>query len=155
MANLFNERIEPGAPQDPYIAKAEHIEFTEKNNTKRKLTDKIDDLEAAISNPGVAKFKSIVFKRSNSTVTKPAANQGSYENPVPAGWSDGIPTESNEQIWMSTRIFSEDGNHGDWTTAVPISDTADIDFAFNSDAEYTGLPTAVSVKTKPAQYDNN
>lgn len=149
MANKFNERIVPGAPQDPYIAKAEHIEYLDGANPKS-VQAKINELEQ-----GTTKFKSIVFKRSNSTVTKPAADQGSYENPVPAGWSDGIPTESNEQIWMSTRIFSKDGNHGDWTTAVPISDTADIDFAFNSDAEYTGLPTAVSVKTKPVQYDNN
>lgn len=104
----FNVRILPGRPNDPYIAKAEHIEYLDDGANPKSIQAKIDELEQ-----GTTKFKSIVFKRSNSTVTKPAADQGSYENPVPAGWSDGIPTESNEQIWMSTRIFSEDGNHGD------------------------------------------
>lgn len=34
-------------------------------------------------------FKSIVFKRINQKPETP--NGGSYSNPVPSGWSDGIP----------------------------------------------------------------
>lgn len=45
---------------------------------------------AASTEIGQQRFKSIVFKRSNTAVIAPDAAEGSYSSPVPEGWSDGI-----------------------------------------------------------------
>ena len=91
---------------------------------------------------GKSTFKSIVFKRTNATsVTTPAG--GNYANPVPADWSDGIP-DGDAQLWMSTRIFTSDGEppqQDSWTTPRPATDTADIDFEFSEVPENPGNPT--------------
>lgn len=88
-------------------------------------------------------FKSIVFKRSNDKVTLPVG--GSYESPVPIGWSDGVPT-GNEQLWMSTRIFSSDGNspqQESWSSPEIVSDNEYLDYEFSS-AESPGVPSKAS-----------
>lgn len=99
---------------------------------------------------GQASFKSIVFKRSNaSSVDAPTG--GSYASPVPSGWSDGIP-EGTAQLWMSTRVFTSDGNspqEASWTTPRPTTDTADIDFEFSAVESNPGTPT-----TNPSNWHN-
>lgn len=88
-------------------------------------------------------FKSIVFKRTNETPDAPSANDGSYASPVPSGWSDGVPS-GEARLWMSTRIFSSDGQspqQSAWTTPQPVSDTADIDFEFSAVESNPGNPT--------------
>lgn len=77
-------------------------------------------------------FKSTVFFRSNPTPSTPTG--GSYANPVPTGWFDGIP-EGEERLWASTRIFSSDGKspqQSAWTTPRQMTDTADFDVEFSS-----------------------
>ena len=77
-------------------------------------------------------FKSTVFKRSNASVATPTG--GTYANPVPQGWSDGVPT-GEEQLWASTRIFSSDGlapQQSEWTTPQKLTDTASFDVEFSS-----------------------
>lgn len=77
-------------------------------------------------------FKSTVFLRSNPTPSTPTG--GSYANPVPSGWSDGIPS-GEEKLWASTRIFSSDGlspQQSAWTTPRQMTDTADFDVEFSS-----------------------
>ena len=88
---------------------------------------------------GVAQFKSIVFKRTNSTPATPTG--GSYESPVPSGWSDGVPS-GEQQLWMSTNVFCSDGTSGGWTTPRPATDTADIDFEFSAVETNPGTPTS-------------
>lgn len=85
-------------------------------------------------------FKSTVFFRSNPTPSTPTG--GSYANPVPSGWFDGIP-EGEERLWASTRIFSSDGKspqQSAWTTPRQMTDTADFDVEFSS-AENPSAPT--------------
>lgn len=92
-------------------------------------------------NNGQSSFKSFVYKRSNTSL--PAPTGGSFSNPVPEGWSDGIP-EGDEQLWMSTRIFTSDGlypQQASWTTPQPVADTADIDFEFSNIPYNPGNPT--------------
>ena len=84
-------------------------------------------------------FTSVVFRRSNNTrivngKVKLAANEypqgGSYDSPVPTNrdsqnrplWTDGLPVGNMELLWMSTRKFSSDGNHGDWTEPIEAAD---------------------------------
>ena len=89
--------------------------------------------------PGV--FKSIVFKRFSSQPSTPTG--GSYLSPVPSGWSDGIPS-GTEQIWISTRVFTSDGESpqtSEWTTPQMASDTADIDFEYSWIITNPGNPT--------------
>lgn len=96
-----------------------------------------------------ASFKSIVFCRSNTTPSTPTG--GSFSNPVPAGWNDGVPSGTS-QIWMTTRVFTSDGmvpQQTTWTTPQPVSDTADIDFEFSAVAANPKTPT-----TAPTYWHN-
>lgn len=94
---------------------------------------------------GQSSFKSIIFKRSNNTVTAPSG--GSYASPLPSplnDWSDGVPS-GDAQLWMSTRIFTSDGQspqQSSWTTPQPVTDTADIDFEFSAVETNPGNPTS-------------
>lgn len=77
-------------------------------------------------------YKSTVFVRSNSTPSTPTG--GSYENPVPDSWFDGIP-DGAEILWASTRIFSSDGldpQQDAWSTPRQMTDTANFDVEFSS-----------------------
>lgn len=100
---------------------------------------------------GSGSLKSFVFIRSAST--PPAPNGGSYANPVPAGWSDGIPAENGQPAWMSSRVFTSDGlapQTAEWTTPQKVSDTADIDFEFSAVEDNPGTPT-----TNPTNWHND
>ena len=78
---------------------------------------------------GVSTFKSTVFKRTNSTPSKPTG--GSYANPTPQGWSDGIPA-GEEILWASTATFSSDGSKDvDWTTPAQMTDTHDFEVIYS------------------------
>ena len=80
-----------------------------------------------------ASFKSTVFKRTNTTPKAPTG--GSYSNPVPTEWSDGVPS-GEEMLWASTRIFSTDGKapqQSAWTTPQPMTDTANFDVEFSAE----------------------
>lgn len=62
--------------------------------------------------------------------------------PESTGWYDGIP-EGEQRLWMSTRIFSSDGEapqQPSWTIPRPLTDTADIEFYFSSAADNPGDP---------------
>ena len=95
-------------------------------------------------------FKSIVFKRSNISVSTPIG--GTYASPVPEGWSDGVPA-GKEQLWMSTRIFSSDGNspqQAAWTDPAPVTDTEYMDYEFSS-SDNPGIPS----KSSPSSAEQN
>lgn len=85
-------------------------------------------------------YKSTVFKRTNTAPSTPTG--GTYANPVPSGWSDGIPS-GEEKLWASTRIFSSDGlapQQSAWTSPRQMTDMADFDVEFSSEEN----PTAPS-----------
>ena len=98
----------------------------EKGDKGEDGSDGLDGLSANTA------YKSTVFKRSNTAPTTPTG--GSYANPVPTGWSDGVPS-GEEKLWASTRIFSSDGldpQQASWTTPRQMTDTADFDVEFSS-----------------------
>lgn len=89
-------------------------------------------------------YKSTIFIRSEHTPALPSG--GSYEQPVAAGWSDGVP-DGDKQLWMSTRIFSSDGNapqQAEWTTPKAITNTADIEVRYSSVENAPGTPDSAS-----------
>lgn len=84
-----------------------------------------------------ASFKSTVFKRTNTNPARPTG--GSFSNPVPTGWSDGIPA-GEAKLWASTRIFTTDGKEPQqsvWTAPRQMTDTADFDVEFSSEENPT------------------
>lgn len=89
-------------------------------------------------------FKSLVFKRSSSAPARPTG--GSYDNPIPTGWSDGIPPEDNgKPVYMSMRIFSSDGEfpqQSQWTLPRIAIDTANTDFEFTDSKLDPGTPSS-------------
>ena len=100
-------------------------------------------------------FKSIVFKRSSTTPDTPTG--GSYASPVPSGWSDGIPS-GDGKIWMSTRIFSSDGQspqQGAWTEPNEATDTRFMDYEW-AVVDNPGTPNKANPnanETNPYWYD--
>ena len=81
-------------------------------------------------------FKSIVFKRSNTKLSTPSG--GTYDNPIPEGWEDGIPAGS-EILWSSSCFFTVGGGTPEWTKPRPMTDTATYDVEFSP---YDGTPTS-------------
>ena len=109
---------------------------------------------------GQGQFKSIVFLRSatqpstpgNSTVkylspdiqtigTPNTSYGGTFADPVPYGWSDGIPAPSSTNdpdslvntLWMTSRVFTSDGlspQDANWKTPVQATDNDDWDFEY-------------------------
>lgn len=84
-----------------------------------------------------ASFKSTVFCRTNNNPQTPTG--GSFSQPVPTGWSDGIPA-GEAKLWASTRIFTTDGKapqQSAWTAPRQMTDTADFDVEFSSEENPT------------------
>ena len=99
-----------------------------------------------------AAFKSIVFIRSASQPDTPTG--GDYNNPVPNGWSDGIP-EGTDTLYSSTRIFSSDGElpqQENWTDPKVMSDTTELKIIYCGREEYT-LPTIENINPSDSDWE--
>lgn len=109
---------------------------------------------------GQAQFKSIVFKRSATQPSLPGTGTnkygtspqdgngytnsnygGEFESPVPYGWSDGVPAPTSvsdpdsldNTLWVTWRVFTDDGQspqYASWRTPVRANDTDDVDIEF-------------------------
>jgi len=73
-------------------------------------------------------FKSRVFKRQNTKPARPVG--GSYSDPVPPGWYDGIP-QGLAIIWSSVCTFYGDGTSSGWSDPAQESDTANLDIEYS------------------------
>lgn len=83
-----------------------------------------------------------VFKRGNvDQMDKPNDPSCDFDNPVPKGWSAGVPSGS-ETCWITTRPFYTDGRATDWCKPVSMTDTADFDCCFSKDMEKPSAPTS-------------
>ena len=104
--------------------------------------------------PGVrGDFKSRVFKRTNSTPSTPTG--GSYDSPVPSGWSDGIPS-GTAILWSSVCTFYGGGGSSGWSTPAPETDTATLDLEFSPSTTQPSAPsgnTPFSDHTSEGWYD--
>ena len=91
-------------------------------------------------------FTSFVFTRHSENPGRPSG--GDYQNPIPTNtdiiWYDHVPP-GNEMPWMSSRIFSSDGEYpqqNEWSLPTYAADTADIDIAFSSNTEKPNTPVS-------------
>ena len=83
-----------------------------------------------------------VFRRGNvAQMDKPNDASCDFDNPIPKGWSDGVPAGS-EKCWITTRPFYTDGRTTDWCKPVGLTDTADFDCCFSKDVERPSAPTS-------------
>jgi hypothetical protein len=102
-------------------------------------------------------FLSIIFKRSSSQPATPTG--GDYDNPVPSGWSDGIPAsdpskDAQDPVWWTAFKFNSTvdyvANPPAWGTPVIASDTEVTDYMYHDSTTqplnptYTGDLTTVS-----------
>lgn len=102
---------------------------------------------------GQSSFKSIVFKRYTPTTQKPkpdkpTTSDGTFGSPVPTGWNDGIPS-GTEPLWMTSRIFTSDGQapaQSTWSDVVLMSDTDsfDVEFSKNAVGSYPAEPSSTN-----------
>ena len=101
----------------------------------------IDRETIPVMSDAVESFKEMVFKRLSEKPSKPSG--GTFANPIPTGWDDGIPS-GEAQVWTSSRTFySDNRSTADWTDPVQLSDTADFDVCYHADeAKPTLLPTS-------------
>lgn len=93
---------------------------------------------------GEMSFTSNVFKRSTTKPNKPGANEGSFSDPVPSGWSDGVPA-GTDSIWTTSRIFSTDGEYpqqAQWEDVQLMSDTESFDVEFSPVVSNPGTPSS-------------
>lgn len=87
----------------------------------------------------ITQFTSFAFIRSKTKPSTPSG--GTYENPVPNGWSDGIP-EGTDPIWFSTRIFNSDNSTaGSWSTPTLLTDSASMDVCYSNSNTRPDAPT--------------
>lgn len=93
--------------------------------------------------PSNSSFNSIVFTRSSNKPSTPTT--GSYFNPIPSGWSAGIPIENGDPAWMTSRVFSENGGSPQqptWSEPVKVTDNSTIEIRFSSfTGTHPGTPT--------------
>lgn len=74
-------------------------------------------------------FKCTIFKRTTDpNVLTPQG--GTYHDPVPTGWSDGIPSGVGA-LWSSVCTFYGNGTSSGWSTPTKEMDTSDLDIAFS------------------------
>ena len=87
---------------------------------------------------GKGDYKATVFKRQNTQPSTPTASQGTYSNPVPDGWSDGIPA-GGEMVWATTRTFKVDDTSTAWSEPRQMTDTMtyDVEFAYEQPQDAT------------------
>lgn len=87
---------------------------------------------------GKPQFPSMVFKRS---VIKPATPiGGTYTNPIPEGWEDGIPSGTGI-VWASVCTFYGDGTSSGWSEPQAQIDTDNLDLEFSASSTEPSAPT--------------
>lgn len=87
----------------------------------------------------VSQYKEFIFKRSATKPDTPVG--GTYQNPVPNGWSNGVP-DGTDLVWFSTKIFASDNsNSGTWSTPSVLADSSTMDVCYSSQEAKPNAPT--------------
>ena len=87
----------------------------------------------------VSQYKEFIFKRSATKPDTPVG--GTYQNPIPNGWSNGVP-DGTDLVWFSTKIFALDNsNYGTWSTPSVLADSSTMDVCYSSQEAKPNAPT--------------
>lgn len=93
-----------------------------------------DNIGPITGTDGISYKNSYVFRRSATQPATPSG--GTFADPVPAGWSDGIPNVGSPAypVWTSNRYFASDPTANaaleDWNAPQLAQDTVDYDFKY-------------------------
>lgn len=82
---------------------------------------------------GQSVYTSTVFKRSTGGAPSTPTG-GSFDNPIPSGWSDGIPG-GNGDLYTSHRTFTSDGQppqSANWSIPMLAQYSSDIDVCYSA-----------------------
>ena len=94
---------------------------------------------------GVSLFKSYAFKRTDSDISGQQPTGGTWDNPVPNGWSDGIPA-GTETLWQTVSTFKKDadGNTSNtaWTKPARVGNTSDLLILYSDSTTQPSAPTS-------------
>ena len=94
---------------------------------------------------GVSLFKSYAFKRTDSDISGQQPTGGTWDNPVPTGWSDGIPA-GTETLWQTVSTFKKDadGNTSNtaWTNPAMVGNTSDLLIFYSDSSTQPSAPTS-------------
>lgn len=100
----------------------------------------------------ISQFTSFAFIRSKTKPSTPSG--GTYENPIPNGWSDGIP-EGTDPVWFSTRVFnSDDSIAGGWSTPTLLTDTASMDVCYSNSNTRPDAPTTHGIQNNSVWHND-
>lgn len=100
----------------------------------------------------ITQFTSFAFIRSKTKPSTPSG--GTYENPVPSGWSDGIP-EGTDPVWFSTRVFnSDDSIAGGWSTPTLLTDSASMDVCYSNSSTRPDAPTTHGIQNNSVWHND-
>lgn len=113
-----------------------------------------DGATGATGASGQGQVKAVAFLRSVDQPQTPSG--GSFANPTPSGWSDGIPSGVTP-LWQSTRMFTSDSlapHQAAWTTPQKVANTTSVRYEFstvntNNDADWstTALVNSLYMRT--------
>ena len=96
---------------------------------------------------GVSLFKSYAFKRTDSDISGQQPTGGTWDNPVPTGWSDGIPV-GTETLWQTVSTFKKDADgktsNTAWTKPAMVANTSDLLIFYSDSATKPSAPTSNS-----------
>ena len=94
---------------------------------------------------GVSLFKSYAFKRTDSDISGQQPNGGTWDNPVPTGWNDGIPA-GTETLWQTVSTFTKDADgkvsNTAWTKPAKVGNTSDLLIFYSDSVTQPAAPTS-------------
>ena len=94
---------------------------------------------------GVSLFKSYAFKRTDSDISGQQPTGGTWDNPVPTGWSDGIPA-GTETLWQTVSKFKKDADgktsNTTWTKPARVGNTSDLLILYSDSVTKPSAPTS-------------
>lgn len=100
---------------------------------KQTLTKSLAGTNGTNGAAGQGQVKGIAFLRSATNPGTPSVT-GTYADPKPTGWSDGIPA-GTLPLWQTTRIFTSDGaapQQSAWTAPSMVANTSSVKYQFST-----------------------
>lgn len=111
------------------------------------LSNVNDGAQGQTGKDGVSIFKSYAFRRTDSDISSQQPTGGTWDNPVPTGWSDGIPA-GTETLWQTVSTFKKDADgktsNTAWTKPAMVANTSDLLIFYSDSVTKPSAPTSNS-----------
>lgn len=117
-----------------------------------------DNIGPITGTDGISYKQSFVFRREATQPATPSG--GTFADPVPAGWSDGIPNVGTPPypVWTSSRFFASDPTANaalaDWKAPSLAQDTVDLDFKYADKQVGDATPLTPDIATGGVWYES-